>query len=141
MGQILMSDLTSEQINAIVINISEMLNRARTYLEGLDALGDAEYMHGRSKYPLTGIVYSGFMPDHQNIPGMTIQKTMYGQKNMYLPELLNDDIFIQLYNSANDVRNSEEVKRKYRLMGDKFRLLFFMIDETTRTLQELELCK
>ena len=86
-----MYNYTEEQVKVIKAIIEGMLNRARGKILALDGLCDPDYLKGRAQYPLSAIVYTGFDPDNQSVPGLTIRKIYYG-KGRYMPELYNRDV-------------------------------------------------
>ncbi len=134
--------MTLAQINQIVKNIDEMLDKARDRIQAVDEICDAQYLQGRGQYPITAIVYTAFNEDEQNVPGFTIQKVKYGgKKKMYLPELFNDEMLIEVFGDTARPQTIEEVKTKMRLFGEKFRLLIFSIDKRSYVLTQLQLWK
>ena len=132
--------MTQEQVSQIVININDMLDKARSNIQGIDEICDEQYLQGRSKYPITAIVYSAFNVEEQNIPGFTIQKVEYGgRKRMFLPELYNDGMLIEVFGDSAKPLTINEVKTKLRLLGDRLHLLIFSVDKEEYVLSKLQL--
>lgn len=135
-----MNLLSETQIRDIVRNIQAMLDLVRNPLQKVDSICDTKYMYNRKKYSITGIIYSGFDPKNQNIPGLTIKKTQYGTRSKYwLPELSNKELNIQLYGTGVHLSTSSEIQRMIRLVGDRYRVLQFCAEDKTYTLQFLKL--
>lgn len=132
--------MTQQQIDLIVENINAILNKAKEHILAFEEICDKDYLQGRVQYPITAIVYSAFDPESQNIPGFTIQKVLYGGiKKMFLPELFNDEIMIEVFGDTAKPWTTDEVKAKLSLMGEKFKLLTFSINKDTYTLSKLQL--
>lgn len=132
-----MYTLTEEQKTTILTSINDMLDQAREYAQGLDAMCDPDYLKGRNKYPISAIVYTGFVPENQNIQGLTIQKVFYG-KGRAMPELYNRNVTIQLYSDTADFCGNVEVKNKIDAYGSRFEVLQFSINQDTYQLEKLE---
>ena len=131
--------MTGQQTDQIVDNINTMLNRARNYIYAIEDLCDNDYLHGRGQYTITALVYSAFDVERQNITGLMIQKVQYGRKNMWLPELFNNEIYIDVYGDTSKPWTTDEVKMKYRFLGNRFHLLIFSIDRARYSLVKLQL--
>ena len=132
--------MTQEQIKQIVDSINAILNQARPAIRAIEDICDPEYYQGRAKYPVTALVYTAFNVEEQSIPGFRIQKVLYGGKNkMYLPELFNDDMMIQVFSDGANPCKTQEVKTKLKLLGDKLHLLIFKVDVDKLTLSYLQL--
>lgn len=128
---------TEEQLNAILTSINIMLERAREYVQGLDEMCDPDYLKGRGQYPISAIVYTGFRPENQNIPNLTIQKVFYG-KGLAMPELYNRDVTLQLYSNTSGFRGNDEVKSKIDAYGSRYEVLQFTVNQNTYQLEKLE---
>ena len=131
--------MRQDQIDQIVTNISVMLDRTRGNMQAVDAVCDSDYLKGREVHSLTAIVYSGFDSAVQNIPDMTIQKTEYGRSKLFMPELYNQDIWIQIYSPGADPYGSEEVKTKIAALGSRFHIIEFEISDDDYQLKKLTL--
>ena len=131
--------MTDQQINVIVESINTILEQAKFNILALEELCDKDYLHGRETYPITSLVYSAFNVQLQNIPGLWIQKVMYGRKKLYLPELFNNEVYIEVFRDTAKPCSTEEVKMKYDLMRDRFRLLIFSVDTKIYRLKKLQL--
>lgn len=131
--------MRQDQIDQIVANINVMLDRTRGNIQAVDAVCDRDYLKGREVHLLTAIVYSGFDSAIQNIPDMTIQKTEYGRSKLFMPELYNQDIWIQIYSSGADPCGSEEVKRKIIALGSRFHIIEFDVSSDDYQLKKLTL--
>lgn len=131
---------TEEQQNTILTSINNMLDQAREYTQGLDSMCDPDYLKGRGKYPISAIVYSGFVPDNQNIPGLNIQKIWYGRhgKSRSMPELYNRDVIIQFYSNTAGFSGSDEVINKIDAFGCRFEVIQFTVNQDTYQLEKLE---
>ena len=114
--------------------INAMLDRAREAIFEIRDICDPEYYQGRDKYPITALVYTGFNVEEQNIPGFIIQKVLYGgKKKMYLPELFNDEILIEVFSDGANPCSTDEVKTKLKLFGSRLHLLIFSVDKNDYT--------
>lgn len=132
--------MTEQQINQIVVNIDTVLSNARDCIRGLEELCDADYLQGREQYLITALVYTAFNVEEQNIPGLTIQKVLYGgKKKMYLPVLFNNETCIEVFGDTSKPWTTNEVRMKYELMGNRFNLLIFSVDREQYRLQKLQL--
>lgn len=132
--------MTQEQINRIVENINIMLDQARPAIRSIEEICDPEYYQGRAKYPITAIVYTAFNVEDQNIPGLEIQKVLYGgKKKMYLPELFNDEMLIEVFSDGANPCSTDEVKTKLNLLGNRLHLMVFTVDKDEYTLSKLQL--
>ena len=132
--------MTREQIDWIVEKINAMLDQARPAIRSIEDICDSEYYQGRAKYPITALVYTAFNVEEQGIPGFQIQKVLYGgKKKMYLPELFNDEMMIEVFSDGANPCSTDEVKTKLRLLGPRFHLLIFSVDKDTYTLSNLQL--
>ena len=132
--------MTQEQIKKIVDNINAKLDQVRSAIYQIEDVCDPEYYKGRSKYPVTAVVYTAFDVERQGIPGFQIQKVQYGgKKKMYLPELINDEMLIQVYGDGADPCSNDEVKTKLNLLGDKLHIMNFKVDNDKFTLSLLRL--
>lgn len=132
-----MYSYTDDQINAIREAIEKMLDKTRDNLQELDTICNPDYLKGRAKYPLSAIVYTGFDPDQQILPGLTIQKIQYG-KGRFMPELYNSEVTVQLYSDTADFCENDEVKNKVDAFGERFEVIQFWIDRETYHLIRLE---
>ena len=132
--------MTQIQIEQMVECINDMLDRAREAIFEIRDICDPEYYQGRDKYPITALVYTGFNVEEQNIPGFIIQKVLYGgKKKMYLPELFNDEILIEVFSDGANPCSTDEVKTKLKLFGSRLHLLIFSVDKNDYTLSKLQL--
>lgn len=132
--------MTQEQIIRIVDNINAMLDQARPAIRKFEDICDPEYYQGRAKYPVTALVYTAFNVEEQSIPGFRIQKVQYGgMKKMYLPELFNDEMMIQVFSDGANPCSTEEVKTKLNLLGNKLHIMIFKVDNDKYTLSNLQL--
>ena len=126
--------MTQIQIEQMVECINAMLDRAREAIFEIRDICDPEYYQGRDKYPITALVYTGFNVEEQNIPGFIIQKVLYGgKKKMYLPELFNDEILIEVFSDGANPCSTDEVKTKLKLFGSRLHLLIFSVDKNDYT--------
>ena len=130
--------VTKQQIDQIVDNINTVLDRARNHIYALEDLCDNDYLHGRGQYPITALVYTAFDVERQNIPGLMIQKVQYGRNNLYLPELFNNEVYIEVYGDTSKPWTTDEVKMKFGLLGNRFHLLLFSIVKETYRLKKLQ---
>lgn len=128
---------SKEQIEAIKSTIEIMLEKAREHISALDDICDEDYLKGRSRYPISAIVYSGFDIEKKVIPGFTIQKIQYG-KGRFMPELYNSKVVVQLYGETSDFCNTEEVRNKIRAWGARYQIIQFTIDKESYSLEKLE---
>lgn len=132
--------MTQQQIDQIVENINGMLDLARERIQAVGEICDPEYLQGRGQYPITAIVYTAFNTEDQNIPGMAIQKVLYGgKKKMYLPELFNGEMMIEVFGDTSKPCTTDEVKAKLGLLGNRLKLLIFSVDKETYILSRLQL--
>lgn len=100
--------LTNEQIIAIRDIIIEQCNYYREHAVQLDRVCYAPYMLSRQQYAFTGVVLSGFPPNTNAIPGMTINEVKYGC-GLYQPELIGENIVLNIYNGGNPL-NSQYIQ-------------------------------
>lgn len=134
------NDMTQDQINQIVKVINDKLKYAKPRIEALDEVCDEDYLLGRKTYPITAIVYSAFNTEEQPISGFEIQKVLYGGiRKLYLPELFNDEMMIEVFGDTSNPCSTDQVKKKLHLLGDRLHLLIFSINQEEFTLSKLQL--
>jgi hypothetical protein len=131
-----MYEFTDEQVNCMRTSIENMLDQTRDHMSAIDSVCDSEYLKGRSKYPITALVYSGFSVEEQNIPGFTIQKIQYG-KGRFMPELYNSDAVVQLYSDKADPYSVLEAINKYNAYGQRYQIIEVTVDDDTYQLDKL----
>ena len=131
--------MTQEQIDQIVENINSILSQVRNPIRVIEDICDPDYYKGRNKYPITAIVYTAFNVEEQNIPGFEIQKVLYSSNRLYLPELFNDQMIIEVFSDGSNPCTISQVKTKLSLYGERLHLLIFSVDRDNYTLSKLQL--
>ena len=58
---------------------------------------------------------------------------------MYLPELFNGEMMIEVFGDTSKPCTTDEVKAKLELLGNRFKLLIFSVDKETYILSKLQL--
>lgn len=133
-------NMTQDQINQIVKIINDMLKLAKDRVEALEELCDEDYLLGRKTYPITAIVYTAFSTEEQPVSGFEIQKVLYGgNRKLYLPELFNDEMLIEVFGDTSKPCTTEQVKTKLKLLGNRLHLLIFSVNQDYFTLSKLQL--
>lgn len=132
-----MYTLTDEQLNIIIESIEGMLDQVRIPAQRIDAICDPDYLKGRSKYPMSAVVYTGFDVENQNIPDLIIQKIQYG-RGRFMPELYNRDVVFQLYSDSADFCGTKELLNKIDAFGERLEVIQFHINRDTYLLEKLE---
>ena len=101
--------LTNEQITVIRDIIRERCTRYRELIAQLDRMCYAPYMLGR-RHDFTGVILSGFLPNTDVVPGMTITDVKYG-RGLSQPELVGENIVLNIYNGSNPL-NSQYIQEQ-----------------------------
>ena len=101
--------LTNEQIIAIREIIRQRCTTYRELIAQLDRMCYAPYMLGR-RHDFTGVILSGFLPNTDVVPGMTITDVKYG-RGLSQPELVGENIVLNIYNGSNPL-NSQYIQEQ-----------------------------